>query len=126
MTAARRYKEITASMTDAVDRHREADKAKGARLEARVAELDERMIQVGDRAALTRLAIALRWESILDALSNEEWMRLRPMPEPSPAAAGSDLEAWDDAVDGCYEALLAALHRPRFGVPRPRRREERR
>ncbi len=126
MTAGRRYKEITASMTDAVDGRLAADAALSAQLEERVAELDERMIKVGERVGLTRLAIALRWESVLDVLSQEEWMRLRPMPEPDPsAAAARDLDAWDDAVDGCYEALLAALQRPRFGRPRLRREERR-
>jgi hypothetical protein len=113
-------------MTDAVDRHRAADQARSVELGERVAELEQRMYQAGERAGLTRLAIALRWESVLDALLREEWMRLRPLPEPSPDAAGRDLAAWDDAVDESYQALLAALHRPRFGLSRPGRREERR
>lgn len=120
MTAARRFREVTADLTEAVERHRAADRERAAELAARQVERRERMVRAGEREALARLAITLRWEAVLDALWDEQWMPLRPMPGPNPDAAGADLDTCDLVVDARYEALLDLLRKRRLGAGRRR------
>lgn len=118
MTAARRFREITADLTEAVERHRIGDRERAAELAVRQVELREWMLRAGEREALTRVAITLRWEAVLDALWAEQWMPLRPIPGPNSAAAGSDPDSCDQVVDARYEALLDLLRKRRLGASR--------
>lgn len=114
MSAARRYKDITGGMTDAVARMRRSDVERAARLESALPELEEAMRVSAERAALTELGVGLQWEAALESLWGEHWMTLRPLPRPDPRAverAPRDLDYLDAVVAKRYEALVDAIRR---------------
>lgn len=110
-SAARRYKDITAGMTDAVDRMRREDAERATHLQARLVELHEAMEAAAEREALTVLGVALQWESALEALWNEQWLTLRPLPKSDPHASPKDLDYLDAVVAQRYETLREAIRR---------------
>ncbi|MEJ3657698.1 hypothetical protein WEH80_32515 [Actinomycetes bacterium KLBMP 9759] len=115
-SAGRRYKEIVAGITAAADALRERDRERAAELAARLVEIDARLQETAERAALTRYGVDVNWESALEALWVESWLKLRPMPGPDRSAAGADIDACDAAVEVRAEELRAAVRR-RFGLP---------
>ncbi len=117
MTAARRYKDVLAGLTAAVDELRESDRERANALARRLVELDDAMAQAGERAALTRLGVDLHWEAAMSALWSERWLTLRPQPAPDPRADPADLEALDAAVAERAAELLDAVRRRRLGRP---------
>jgi hypothetical protein len=122
VSPADRYKAITAEITGAVEAVRERDRARAAELTRVLAELDDAMTRVGDRVALSRLAVELHWEAALEALWSESWMTLRPMPSPEPTPPGSgrraSLDELDEAVAARFAELSDAVHRRRLGLRR--------
>lgn len=119
MTAARRYREITGELTETVERIRRADQAHAAELLGRLGELDEAMTRAAERAALTRLSVNLHWEAALEALWDEQWMTLRPLPAPNAPTVVRDLDELDTRMELRYQELVDALHRR--GLPLRRR-----
>lgn len=111
MTAARRYKGITGGMTDVVTRMRAADTQRAARLAERLVELHAAMSAAGERAALSEFGLALQWEAALEALWDEHWMTLRPLPTPDFDAPAHDLDYLDAMVAQCGEALRELTRR---------------
>ena len=111
MSAARRYKDITGGMTDAVARMRDADTQRAAQLAEALLGLDEEMQAASNRAALTELAVHLRWEAAMESLWSEDWMTLRPPPEPDPRGNPRDLDYLDAVVEQRYQALLEIVRR---------------
>ena len=110
-SAARRYKDIIAGMTEAVDRLRREDAERARRLADSLVGLHEEMARAVDREALTVLGVALRWESALELLWHEQWMTLSPMPKPDPTPSTHDLDHLDAVVTQRYEALREAVRR---------------
>jgi hypothetical protein len=117
-SAAREYKEIVAGITAAADELRAHDLAVAAALARRLVDLDAAMVRAGERAALSRLGVALHWEAALDALWAESWMTLRPLPEPDLSADPAALDALDTEVEQRSADLQDAVRRRRFGLPR--------
>lgn len=109
--AARRYKDITGGMTEAVDRMRREDAERARRLAASLVELHEAMSAAADREALTVLGVALQWESALEDLWHEQWMTLSPLPKADPSASARDLDYLDAVVAQRYEALRDTIRR---------------
>jgi hypothetical protein len=118
MTAARRYREITGELTEIVEQIRQADQARAAELLARLGELDDEMAKASVRAELTKLGVALHWESALEALWGEQWMTLRPLPGPTGLAVVRDLDQQDARVEARHEQLLEAIRRRTLPIPR--------
>jgi hypothetical protein len=110
-TAARRYKDIVAGMTDAVEALRGKDTEWARELADALPELHEQMSAAVDREALTVLGIALQWESALELLWHEQWMTLAPMPKPDPTASGRDLDYLEAVVAQRYDTLYDAVRR---------------
>lgn len=115
MSAARRYKDIIGGMTEAVERLRHEDAARAATLEGALVELHEAMEAAGDRAALSELGVALRWESALEHLWHEQWLTLSPLPKPDLRASPRDLEYYEAVVEQRYEALEEAIRKRVLG-----------
>jgi hypothetical protein len=115
---ARAYKEIVAGLADAAEDLRERDRRRAAALARRLVELDTAMVRAEERAALTRLGVALHWEAALEALWTESWMTLRPRPEPDPRADPAHLDALDAAVEQRAAQLQEAARRRGFGLRR--------
>ena len=112
---ARDYKTIVAGLADAAEKLRATDRAKAAALAVELVELQRRMYQAADRAALTRVGVELSWEAALEALWVESWMTLRRRPAPAPGGATTSLDELDVEVERCTAELLAAVKR-RFGL----------
>jgi hypothetical protein len=109
--AARRYKDITGGMTEAVDRMRREDAERARKLAAELVALHEEMSAAADREALTVLGVALQWESALEDLWHEQWMTLSPLPKAEAEASARDLDYLDAVVEQRYEALREAIRR---------------
>ena len=111
MSAARRYKDITGGMTDAVARMRRFDIERAGQLTEILVELDERMRAASNRAAISELACYLRWEAAMESLWGESWMTLRPLPLPEPDVDPHDLDYLDAVVEQRFQALLRIVRR---------------
>jgi len=111
--AARRYKEIVGELTAVAEELREKDKAQATALARRLVELDSAMVRAEERAALSRLAVEIRWEMVLDALWDEQWLTLKRHPQPDPGAEADRLDALDREAGLAADAVLAAA-RNRF------------
>ena len=109
--AARRYKEVIGELTAVADALRERDRVQAAALARRLVELDTAMVRAAERAALSRFALELRWEAVLEALWQEAWMTLRPRPAPDPGADPERLDALDRELDLAADEVLAAARR---------------
>jgi hypothetical protein len=112
---ARRYKDVIGELTAAADALRESDRARATELARRLVGLDAAMVAAEQRAAMSRFAFELRWESVLEALWKESWMILKPRPRPAPDADPERLDALDREVDLAANAVLdATRHRLPF------------
>jgi hypothetical protein len=109
---ARRYKDVIGELTAAADALRQSDRARAAELTRQLVDLDAAMVQAELRAAVSRFALELRWEAVVEALWHEPWMTLKPRPRPDPDADPERLDALDREVDlTANEVLDAARHR---------------
>ena len=112
LSAARRYKQILAEVTDAAAALRERDRRRAADIEQRLLPaLREAMLRAGDRARLTTSVIQLHWEAALDLLWAESWLKLRTYPSPDPSVDPSELEALDAEVKRSSDELHALVRR---------------
>ena len=103
-------------MTDAVTRMRATVTQRAARLAERLVELHAAMSAVGERAALTEFGVALQWEAALEALWDEHWLTLRPLPTPDSDAPAPGLDYLDARVARCGAVLRdLARRRPLLG-----------
>jgi hypothetical protein len=109
---ARAYKDVIAELTTAADALRERDRARAAELSRQLVDLDEVMVRAAERGALSRLAVEIRWEMVLDALWDEQWLTLKPHPRPDPGADAERLDALDrEAGLAADEVIARARHR---------------
>ena len=118
MNAAERYKALIGELDDAAGRLRNTERERAEELANRVADVDRALFAATDRAALTRVGVALRWESAVVALWQEKWFRLRPEPEPDGQSRPEHLDRLDRAVDQALEDLLAEIRKRRLGLRR--------
>jgi hypothetical protein len=110
--AVRRYKEVVAELTAVAERLRERDKEHATALARRLVELDSAMVRAEERAGMSRLAVEIRWEMVLDALWDEQWLTLKPHPRPEPGADAERLDALDREADLAADEVIArARHR---------------
>jgi hypothetical protein len=116
--AAQRYKQIVAELDDAARTVQERDRDRAGRLAPLAAQSHDELVRSGERAALTRAGVELRWEAVVEALWAERWFLLRPPPEPDRNAHPDNLAALDRAVEEAYEAVLAAIRRRRLSFRR--------
>ena len=109
---ARLYKDVVGELTAAADALRERDRERAAALSKDLVGLDDAMVRAELRAAMSRLAVEIRWELVLDALWEEQWMTLKRHPLPDPDADPVRLDALDRKADlAANELLSAARHR---------------
>lgn len=109
--AARRYKEVIGELTAVADELRAHDEEQATALRRRLVDLDVAMVRAEERAAMSRFALELRWEAVLEALWPELWMTLKPRPRPAADADPDRLDALDDELDLAAAEVLAATRR---------------
>lgn len=118
MSAAAEYKAIMAQLTAAADALRVHDRDRATQLAHQLGGLERAVRSARERAALTRFGVELHWEAALEALWPESWLKLRPRPGPSPRAVDAGIDDLDAQVAEATDALLEAVRRSRFGLPR--------
>lgn len=117
MNTSDEYKAIVAELAAAQQRLRETDRARAEELRAQLPELSRAARAAADRAALTRAAFTIRWESAERALWGEGWMVLRRRPDVDGHARPEHLDGLDRATENALDTLLSTVRRrlPRRG-----------
>lgn len=113
------YKALVAELDDAAEQLRATDRDRAEELTRELGERDAALAASAQRAALTRLAVALRWEAAVQSLWGEHWFVLRPEPIPEPGSRPEHLDRLDHAVDEALENLRAEIRRRRLSLRRP-------
>ncbi len=121
--AVRAYKDVIGELDAAAAALRQRDSGRADVLRHRLVELGKAAAEADHYAALARFAVAMQWDSVVDALWKEDWLTLRipPQPDPSPdGGPGPDaVEALTVAVERAAAAVRDAGRRWTFG-PRGR------
>jgi len=110
-SAVERYKEIIGTAGDAIAAMRAKDDERVADLVARLAESQDRMAEVIDREKVVRLGAALHWEQAVEALWDERWMTMSPMPRPDERVPARDQREYNTAMDVAFQALEESLQK---------------
>ncbi len=110
-SAVERYKEVIGSAGEAIAAMRAHDEERVADLVAGLAESQDRMAEVIEREKVVRLGVALHWESAVEALWEERWMKMRPMPKPDERVPARDQREYNTAMDVAYQALEESLQK---------------
>jgi hypothetical protein len=116
-SAVERYKEIIASAGEAVAAMRARDEARVAHLVAKLAESQDRMADAIEREKVVRLGVALHWEQAVEALWDERWMAMRPMPKPDERVPPRDQREYNTAMDVAFQALEESLQKRMTAEP---------
>ena len=121
--AVRAYKDVIGELDAASAALRERDRGRADVLRHRLVELGKAAAEADHHAALARFAVAMQWDSVVDALWKEDWLTLRTPPQPDRNPDGGpdpdDVEALIVAVERAAAAVRDAGRRWTFG-PRGR------
>lgn len=117
-TAAQRYKELTAAIGDATGERREREAVRVTDLRQRFGTLDDRMRRIGERVAMSALAVHSHWETALEAMWSERWMTVPPFPRPDPSADPRRLAEYEQEMYAAHQELMALVQRSMFGFRR--------
>lgn len=110
-SAVERYKELIGTIGDAVESMRGQDQERVADLVARLSESQDRMADIIDREKVVKLGAQLHWESAVEALWDERWMRVSPMPKADESAPARDQREYNTAMDVAFQALDDSLQK---------------
>ena len=117
-SAARRYKEILAEVTEAAGALRERDRRRAEELGEALLGLEDEMQRCGERARLSATVTQLHWERALDLLWQESWMKLRPHPAPDQEADLTRLDAYEAELHRRSDALRDVVRRRWYNIGR--------
>jgi hypothetical protein len=123
-SAAMCYKELTEIATNAATRLRRLDAEKCDRLRDEVSAGQERLDEAKREQELVVEGVRKRWDSAMEELWNERWMRVTPMPEGDPAAPPASSREAIALVQAAYLELREALGKPRSWLSQSRRPRE--
>ena len=113
--AVRAYKDVIGELDEAAAALHERGRRQAETLRRRLDELATAAADAEKRAALARIGAELQWDAVLDRLWHEQWMTLRPHPQPDLDAAPDDLDALVVAVERAADAVLEASRKRAFG-----------
>lgn len=119
--AAARYKEIAEIANDAAARMRRWEEEKSAQLFDEVSTGQERLAEAEREHEQVVDAVNKRWNSAMEELWSERWMRVTPMPEGDPSAARARSQESIAQVQTAYLGLRDALGKPRSWLSKGRR-----
>lgn len=106
-----RYRELTALATSAVDRVREHERERAARLEDGLAASAERITAAEQAQQKVVDGVRIRWNAAMEALWSERWMRVTARPDPDMSAPAARAEECIRRVQAAYLELHAAVDR---------------
>lgn len=118
--AVRRYKELAAGNDEAVRRMRAHDEAGVQALRRELAAAWQRLSEASERERVARAVSRAYWESAVEELWKERWLRVPPPPTAIPVGPNLNLLQCDAEVERTHDALHEALRRQPL---LPRRRE---
>ncbi|RKT52373.1 hypothetical protein [Saccharothrix australiensis] len=111
VSAVERYKEVVALADQSVNRMRERDRERIAELVERLAASQDRVAALIEQEELTRFGVRLLWDAAVEALWEERWMRMPPLPEPEESVPPRDQRDYLVAMDVAYQALEDLLQK---------------
>lgn len=114
LSAAARYREIAGMATSASKAMRAHENAKAKRLRDELDEVTRRTSEADEAREEIRAGARKRWELAMEALWEERWMRVTPMPGPDSSAPAADPDAAIKPVQAAYLRLREALGQPRW------------
>jgi hypothetical protein len=118
MSAAQQYKDLIAEIGDASGERREREAVLVTDLRRRFGSLDDRMRRIGERVAMSTLAVRTHWETALEAMWSEQWMTVPPFPRPDRAADPARLAEYEQEMYAAHQDLMALVQRSMFGFRR--------
>jgi hypothetical protein len=108
-SAVERYKEIIGTASESDAKMRAHDEARVADLVAKLTESQDRMAEVIERERVVKLGVALHWESAVEALWDERWLKMSPVPPGEESVPPRDQREYNSAMDLAYQALEDSL-----------------
>jgi hypothetical protein len=109
LPASERYREIAGWATDAMDRMRARDRERAAELDRELSEIEQRMAQLAVQEQVVRMGVRLHWEAAVEALWNEHWLTIGPLPRPDERAPEASHLHFDTEIGRTYHALEQSL-----------------
>jgi molybdopterin converting factor small subunit len=107
--ASERYREIAGWAAEAVEHMREHDRERAAELERELTRIEQRMAELAVQERVVRMGVKLHWEAAVEALWNERWLAIGPLPLPDERAPEADHLHFDTEVGRTYRALEESL-----------------
>ncbi|MCP3800164.1 hypothetical protein NLX83_12935 [Allokutzneria sp. A3M-2-11 16] len=120
VSASQRYREITGRVDEAVQRTRARDKERARQLELEVERNGERLARAADRERLVRMSVETQWETAVEALWDERWLTIKPLPKPAESVPAADQNHFDGEVERTRQALEEVLAKRTLLRPRKR------
>ncbi|MBW4719033.1 hypothetical protein [Saccharothrix obliqua] len=111
VSAVERYKEVVALADTAVGRMRARDGERVAELLAALAASQDRVAALVEQEGLTRVGVRLLWEAALEALWEERWLQMKPLPDPDETVPPRAQRDYLTAMDVAFQALEDTLQK---------------
>ncbi|CCH27916.1 hypothetical protein ABZ816_06395 [Actinosynnema sp. NPDC047251] len=111
VSAVERYKEMVGLAGAAVEKMRDQDRDRVRDLLARLAASQDRMAELIEQEKLTQVGVRLLWEAAVEALWEERWMQMKPVPEPDESVPARDQRDYLTAMDVAYQSLEDTLQK---------------
>lgn len=109
--AVRRYKELVAANDEAVNRMRAHDEALLDGLRRDLTSARGRLAEATERERVNRSLTAAYWESAVEQLWKERWLKVGPPPEPLPVDPDVDTLTCEAEAERAYAAVQDALRK---------------
>lgn len=108
-SAVERYKELAGLATESVDRMRRRDAERVAELDRALQDSQQRMALVAEQERVVRMGVRLHWEAAVEALWDERWMSVSPLPAPDESVPDLGQLHFDSELERTYQVLEDAL-----------------
>jgi hypothetical protein len=107
--ASELYKEIVGRGHAAVERIQQQDKQRVAQVERELEDAHSRFLEASEQERVARMTVHLLWEAAIEALWDEHWLTITPLPEPDKNAPQRERKYFDREIDRTYQELEEAL-----------------
>ncbi|CAL9644525.1 hypothetical protein SUDANB95_06405 [Actinosynnema sp. ALI-1.44] len=111
VSAVERYKEVVALADESVQRMREVDHQRVKEALDRLVASQDRMAEAVEQEMLTRVGVTLLWEAALDALWDERWLTMKPLPNPDESVPPRPQEHYNGLMELAHQRLEDSLQK---------------